>query len=47
MNFEFDIFLKKVYRRAYIMIIKISTKYENPKMHRKSDQNYPTYQYAN
>ena len=35
MNFEFDIYLKKVSRSAYIMIIQIPAKYENPNMHRK------------
>ena len=46
MNFEFNIYLKKVSRHAYIMIIYFSAKYETPKMYRKGDQNCPTYQFA-
>ena len=37
------IYKKKVSKLGYLLLIHISAKYENPKMHKICDQNCPTY----
>ena len=43
MLLKFHTFFNKIYKHAYLVIIYISARYENTKMHRKGGHNCPIY----